>query len=82
MIHSNIPKRPTLLAATGLAVALPLGFALNSTPAFAKGPPPCKNCDPDGGAITYKAALTGPVFHFDEEDVTPNDKGNVLLQTY
>ncbi len=32
MIHSNIPKRPTLLAAAGLAVALVLGFALNPTP--------------------------------------------------
>ena len=35
MSHSNIPKIPTLLAAAGLAVALVLGFVLNTTPAFA-----------------------------------------------
>ena len=36
MIHSNVPKRPTVLAAVGLAfVALVLSFALSPTPASA-----------------------------------------------
>lgn len=55
MIHSNIPKRPTVLAAVGLAVALVLSFALNPTPAFAKKTPPCKaegTCGKGIGGVT------------------------------
>jgi hypothetical protein len=81
MIHSNIPKRPTLLAATGLAVALLLGFALNPTPAFAAKA--AKPCDPwpackDDGATTYTAALADGAFVFAPVDVTPDAKENEL----
>jgi len=46
MIHSNIPKRPTVLAAVGLAVALVLSIALAPTPAFA-AQPACKGQNKD-----------------------------------
>ncbi len=66
MIDSNIPKRRTVLAAAGLAVALLLGFALNPTPAFAASKGPCKK-DPmpagcetppdDGGQVSCEQVL-------------------------
>ncbi len=48
MINSNIPRRPTVLAAVGLAVALVLSFALNPTPAFAGKPDAMGNHDHGG----------------------------------
>jgi hypothetical protein len=64
MMNSNILKIPALLGAAGLAVVLVLGFALNATLVFAKGPPTCKpkDCDPDPVAeysVVFSGDLTG-----------------------